>query len=75
MTVGAGPDPSDPSRGSWRRSRRSMATNNNCVEVLVEENAVFVRDSKDRSGPVLSFTPAQWKSLLSMIRNDARAER
>ncbi|MGN2640090.1 DUF397 domain-containing protein [Nocardia takedensis] len=39
-----------------------------CVEVAVTREVVAVRDSKDRSGPVLRFTPAAWRAFLTAVR-------
>ena len=39
----------------WIKSSYSYA-NGNCVEVQREDNRVSVRDSKDPSGPMLTFT-------------------
>jgi hypothetical protein len=49
---------------AWYKSSRSTG-NGNCVEVAVIEDAVAVRDSKDRSGPVLVFTPAEWDAFVA----------
>jgi len=43
----------------WRKSTRS-GTQGNCVEVRIVAGGVEVRDSKDPTGPVLSFTRAEW---------------
>jgi hypothetical protein len=43
----------------WIKSTRSGA-NGNCVEVALGTDLVGVRDTKDRSGPVLMFTAEQW---------------
>jgi Domain of unknown function (DUF397) len=51
----------------WRKSSRSGA--NGCVEVAVCEGAVAVRDSKDKRGPVLRFTPREWDAFLSGVGN------
>jgi Domain of unknown function (DUF397) len=48
----------------WHKSSRSSG-NGNCVEVAVLDEAVAVRDSKDRSGPVLMFTSAEWDAFVS----------
>jgi len=53
----------DLTRAVWRKSARS-AGNGNCVEVAVLDAAVAVRDTKDRSGPVLVFTPAEWNAFI-----------
>jgi hypothetical protein len=51
----------------YRKSSYSTATGN-CVEVAFEaDGAVHVRDSKDRTGPVLAFTPAEWSAFRSGV--------
>ncbi|NKY48909.1 DUF397 domain-containing protein [Nocardia vermiculata] len=41
----------------------------NCVEVAFFDNGtVGVRDSKDRSGPVLRFTPTEWDAFVRGLR-------
>ena len=52
-------------RAGWRTSSRSSSSN--CVEVaaLRAGEAVGVRDSKDRGGPVLVFAPTQWRAFLA----------
>lgn len=47
----------------WRKSRRS-GESGQCVEVANLDNAVGVRDSKDPTGPVLVFTPAEWRAFM-----------
>jgi hypothetical protein len=40
-----------------------------CVEVEgLAEGGVAVRDSKDRDGPVLRFTPKEWDAFLAGVR-------
>jgi Domain of unknown function (DUF397) len=47
---------------AWRKSSFSGADNsNNCVEVAFDVEAVAVRDSKHATGPVLQFSPGQWR--------------
>lgn len=54
----------------WRTSTRSSGNGGNCVEVADNLPAVVaVRDSKDRSGPVLLFAPAAWRSFLPLARS------
>lgn len=48
----------------WRTSSRS-GTEGNCVEVRLAGDGVEVRDSKDRGGPVLRFTPDEWRAFLA----------
>jgi len=56
----------DLSRAAWRKSTRSG--NNGCVEVAFVEDQVAVRDSKDRSGPVLVFTAHEWAAFVGGVR-------
>ena len=56
----------DLSRATWRKSTRSG--NNGCVEVAFVEDHVGVRDSKDRRGPVLTFTPTEWTAFIGGVR-------
>ena len=57
----------DLSRAVWRKSTRSGT--NGCVEVALDTTEVAVRDSKDRDGPVLSFTAHEWDAFLAGVRN------
>jgi hypothetical protein len=54
----------DLTRAAWHKSSRSSG-NGNCVEVAILDDAVAVRDTKDRSGPVLVFTPAEWNAFVA----------
>lgn len=50
---------------TWRKSSYSSA-NGQCVEVRrLDGGEVAVRDSKDRRGPALVFTPAEWSAFVS----------
>lgn len=60
-----------PNRGSelvWRKSSASGG-GGECVEVAQLESSVLVRDSGDRSGTVLVFTPAQWHGLVWRMKS------
>lgn len=57
----------DLSRAVWQKSTRSG--NNGCVEVALDTAEVAVRDSKDRTGPVLLFTAHEWDAFLAGVRN------
>ena len=58
----------DVSGADWRKS--SHSAENNCVEVAFFDGArrVAVRDSKDRQGPMLVFTAAEWRDFLDRVR-------
>jgi hypothetical protein len=50
----------------WRSSSRSNTQGGECVEVADNlPGVVAVRDSKDRRGPVLTFTPAMWRAFVA----------
>ena len=54
----------DPRPGlAWQKATRS-AHNGACVEVRGTNDEIQVRDSKNPSGSVLSFTPAEWDAFL-----------
>ena len=53
----------------WRRSRR--CDSNTCVEVATADGQVYLRDSKDTAGPVLSFTPTAWRGFIAGVKAGA----
>jgi hypothetical protein len=52
----------------FRKSSFSGASNPACVEVGFETSAVLMRDSKDRGGPVLCFTVAEWRAFVAGVK-------
>ncbi|MFI5936693.1 DUF397 domain-containing protein [Actinoplanes sp. NPDC051494] len=52
---------------AWKKSTRSGAAGH-CVEVAAASSTVFVRDSKDVSGPVLDFDQEGWSAFLAGVR-------
>ena len=57
----------DLSRAVWRKS--TLSHTNGCVEVAFVNDRVAVRDSKDRNGPVLVFTPFEWEAFVGGVRD------
>jgi hypothetical protein len=54
---------------TWRKASRSNGNGgNNCVEVAFLDTGVAVRDSKDRSGPALLFTQAEWTAFVDSAK-------
>ncbi|WP_404816419.1 DUF397 domain-containing protein [Streptomyces thermolineatus] len=49
---------------AWHKSSYSGSEGGQCVEVAASAGAVHVRDSKDRSGPVLSFAADEWSAFV-----------
>jgi hypothetical protein len=50
---------------AWIKSSYSSGAGGECVEVAARPDTVHVRDSKDRPGPVLGFTPAAWSTFVA----------
>ena len=60
----------DLRRAEWRTSTFSGG-NGSCVEVASNlPGIIAVRDSKDRPGPALVFTPDEWTAFLAAVRAD-----
>jgi hypothetical protein len=54
----------------WKKASRSNGNGgNNCVEVAFLDTGVAVRDSKDRSGPTLMFTTAEWTAFVDSAKD------
>ena len=65
----------DLSRVTWRKSSYSNGSGGSCVEVAVltgvpgTVDEIAVRDSKDPSGPALTFTARQWREFATTIKS------
>ncbi len=46
---------------NWRKSSYSGQSGGNCVEVADRDNRVLVRDTENRAGVMLRFTPDAWR--------------
>ncbi|WP_431728425.1 DUF397 domain-containing protein [Verrucosispora sp. TAA-831] len=54
----------------WRKSTRGSGNQGDCVEVADNlAQVVGVRDSKDRQGPVLTFTPDTWRAFVQSTKS------
>ncbi|MEV6348899.1 DUF397 domain-containing protein [Actinoplanes sp. NPDC051851] len=55
----------------WRKSSYSVA-NSACVEIAMSDNReiVMMRDSKNPSGPVLTYGSGAWRSFVEDVRAD-----
>ena len=54
----------------WIKS--SYSSTGNCVEVASQADGLVVRDTKDRTGPVLAFSTASWRRFADRLKADAR---
>jgi hypothetical protein len=52
---------------NWRKSSFSGDNGGACVEVASAE-AILVRDTTDRRGPMLAFTADAWRAFAETIR-------
>ncbi|WP_329087613.1 MULTISPECIES: DUF397 domain-containing protein [unclassified Streptosporangium] len=60
----------DLSGAAWRKSSYSGPNGDDCVEVAINlPGLIAVRDSKDPSGPMLTFSPTTWNNFLMGIRS------
>ena len=48
----------------WRKSSYSGGEGGDCVEIAACPNAVHVRDSKDATGPNLTFAADTWAAFV-----------
>lgn len=52
----------------WRKSSYSGNGGGNCVEVADDSRRVLVRDTQDRTGPVLASSPAAWRRFADQLK-------
>jgi hypothetical protein len=55
----------------WRKSSYSGSQGGNCIEVAGRDSRVLVRDTKNRAGVVLRFSPAAWRGFVGQVKADA----
>ena len=52
----------------WRKSSRSHSIGGACVEVADNLSGIVgVRDSKDPTGPTLTFGPTVWREFVAEV--------
>jgi hypothetical protein len=52
--------------GHWRKSSHSDSTGGSCVEVSAPGD-ILVRDTTNRTGPVLAFHATTWQNFLATL--------
>ena len=56
----------------WHKSSRSNQSGGDCVEVADNlAGRVLVRDTKDRDGGTLTFTPTAWTTFLTHTKTQS----
>ncbi|SHF53523.1 DUF397 domain-containing protein [Streptoalloteichus hindustanus] len=59
----------DLTKAAWRKSSRSAAQNDQCVEVAGNlPGATAVRDSKNPTGPALVFAPGAFAAFVNTVK-------
>ncbi len=60
---------------AWRTSSYSGANGGQCVEVAGRRDStlVLVRDTKNRAGIILRFSPQAWRGFVGQVKADARS--
>jgi hypothetical protein len=58
---------------TWRKSSHSGGNGGGCVEVGAASRTgrILVRDTKDRRGPVLVFSPQAWRPFAARVKEGA----
>jgi uncharacterized protein DUF397 len=57
---------------NWRKASYS-ASQGGCVEVAGHGSRVLVRDTQDRTGPVLTVNPAAWRRFADQVKRSLRS--
>jgi hypothetical protein len=57
-----------PHGGKWRKSSYSGGTGGDCVELMLDEQGLLVRDSKAPLGGTLSFADPSASAFLSAVK-------
>lgn len=59
----------DQVRHGWRKSSYSGNGGGDCVEVGRIRDGIAVRDTKDRTGPLLGFAPGAWRRFTDRVKS------
>jgi hypothetical protein len=56
-----------PPATHWRKSSRT-ASGTQCVEISYSQDIIFARDSKNPTGPTLTYSPTEWTAFLNSTK-------
>jgi hypothetical protein len=59
----------DTNLTTWRKASYSSNGGANCIEVASGDRLVLVRDTQDRTGPVLNFGPDAWRRFADRVKH------
>ena len=54
---------------NWRKASYSSNGGAECVEVGGASRAVLVRDTQDRTGPLLRLSPNAWRRFTGQVKS------
>ena len=55
----------------WRKSTHSGSNGGGCLETASHHSHVLIRDTRDRTGPVLQFSRAAWHRFIDEIKRQS----
>ncbi|MFH9139218.1 DUF397 domain-containing protein [Streptomyces albus] len=55
---------------SWRKSSYSGSDGGDCVEVAQASEVIYVRDSKEQRGPILSVPSREWGAFVRHVAGE-----
>jgi hypothetical protein len=58
---------------NWRKASYSAGNGGGCVEVGNQTRRVLVRDTRDRTGPVLGFSSGAWRRFAEQVKRSLAA--
>ncbi len=56
---------------TWFKSSYSGSEGGACVEIAVTPGTIHVRDSKDKTGPQLTFTAEAWTDFIGFAHDSS----
>jgi hypothetical protein len=54
--------------GNWRKSTYSDGNGGDCAEIASATGTILIRDTKDRDGATLTFTPEAWRAFAAELK-------